>query len=161
VRTAMSTRRALVAVTIAVVALVGLGGPALAGGWAVTTMDPLAASPRAGVPVPVGFTIRQHGVTPVNLDDVALEVIAADGAVHRFAAKPDGAKGHYVATVEFQSAGTFHWRVLQGWFAPQDLGTIEVGSGGGSSALGGSSSPPWPVLMLTGIAATVFVVALV
>lgn len=101
----------------------------LAGGWAVTTLDPSDASPVAGATVAVGFTIRQHGVTPVAVDDVAVVVRtdgAGDGEGEEFAARPSGIVGHYVADVRFPAAGTYSWEVRQGWFGPQSLGTVTV-----------------------------------
>jgi hypothetical protein len=100
--------------------------PAGAGGWAVTTLDPLAATPVAGEEVDVGFTIRQHGVTPVALEDVSIVVTDASGATESFAGVPEGTVGHYVAAVTFPTGGAVRWHVEQGWFGPQDLGVIEV-----------------------------------
>jgi hypothetical protein len=96
-----------------------------AGGWAVTTLDTMAA-PAPGEPVDVGFTIRQHGVTPVAVDGVRITVTDAGGASEAFVARPEGTTGHYVAAVTFPAAGAYRWSVEQGWFGPQDLGTIDV-----------------------------------
>jgi len=101
-----------------------------AGGWAVTTLDEMPPAVRAGEVVPVGFVIRQHGVTPVAPDgDIGLEVHSPSGKVAYFAATPSGAVGHYVADVVFPERGTARWTAHQGWFAPQDLGIVDVGSG--------------------------------
>jgi hypothetical protein len=97
-----------------------------AGGWAVTTLDPMAAAPAPGEPVDVGFTIRQHGVTPVIVDGVRIMVTDASGGTEAFAARPEGSTGHYVAAVTFPDAGAYQWTVVQGWFGPQDLGSIDV-----------------------------------
>ena len=79
--------------------------PASAGGWAVSTLDEVP-SPRAGEVVDVGFTIRQHGVTPVNLDgDVGVELTGPAGRTAFFPAEQTGAPGHYVARVEFAAHG--------------------------------------------------------
>ena len=101
-----------------------------AGGWAVTTLDEMPPVVRAGEVVPVGFVIRQHGVTPVAPDgDIGLEVHSPSGKVAYFAATPSGAVGHYVADVVFPERGTARWTAHQGWFAPQDLGVVDVGTG--------------------------------
>jgi hypothetical protein len=76
----LRTRRALVALVLVPVAAAAFAAPARAGGWAVTTLDPLPSAPAAGVPVVVGFTIRQHGRTPVALDDVGIDVTDARAA---------------------------------------------------------------------------------
>ncbi len=98
------------------------------GGWAVTTIDSVP-TPIPGQPIDVEFTIRQHGVTPVDLDEgVSITVTSADRTNQVFPATTTDLVGHYVAAVIFPAAGDFTWSVQQGWFAPQDLGTITVGS---------------------------------
>jgi hypothetical protein len=106
--------------------ILGHAPPAGAGGWAVSALDATPV-PVAGQELEVGFTVRQHGVSPVNPDgEVGIEVRSASGVVTAFAARPDGATGHYVADVTFPEAGRFTWQILQGWFAPTDLGAIDV-----------------------------------
>lgn len=131
--------RSIVGLLIALVAIFGLGGTAAAGGWAVTTLDATPV-PVPGQPVEVGFTIRSHGVTPIDIaDGVAIEVTATDGTVQRFPAARQGVSGHYVASVVFPTAGDFTWSVIQGGFGPQDLGALTVDPAtDGASAAGGS-----------------------
>ena len=105
--------------------------PAGAGGWAVSSLDATPA-PVAGEEVQVGFTVRQHGVRPVNPGgEVGIEVRSGSGAVTEFPARPEGPTGHYVADVTFPRAGRFTWQVVQGWFRAMDLGTIDVAPAGG------------------------------
>ena len=157
-------RAALGFLTVLAVVL-GLSWPAQAGGWAVTTLDPLPAA-QPGEPMSVGFTIRQHGVTPVDLTDVAIVVYSADGAPLTFPARSDGTLGHYVADVTVP-AGTHRWEVVQGSFGPQDLGPLVVGGSTTAAAPPAGSEPRWPqpvrfgLLALTAASAAVFVVALV
>ena len=94
-------RKLLAGLGLSVVLLVVVAPAAWAGGWAVSTLDPMSA-PVAGVPTDIGFTIRQHGVTPVDLDDVAIVVTAPSGETTVFPAKGDGVEGHYVASVTFE-----------------------------------------------------------
>lgn len=111
---------------LAAVAIIGSASPAPAGGWAVSSLDATPA-PVSGEEVQVGFTVRQHGVTPVNPEGkVGIEVRSDSGSVVEFLARPEGPTGHYVADVTFPEAGRFTWQVLQGWFQPMDLGTIDV-----------------------------------
>jgi hypothetical protein len=121
-------KKLLVPLAAGAAALLPLAAPDAvdAGGWAVTTLDPMAAAPAPGEPVDVGFTIRQHGVTPVAVDGVRIMVTDASGGTEAFAARPEGTTGHYVAAVTFPVAGAYRWSVVQGWFGPQDLGTIDV-----------------------------------
>ncbi len=143
------TRR-LLAATVAVAALVlGLAGPAAAGGWAITTLDPLPAGGIApGRPTPIGYTIRQHGVTPVQLTDSHLLVAMPDGTVLTFAGVPDRAPGHHVAMVTVPIAGHLTLTSDQGWFPDQDLGHLDVGAAGGTA--GGDG---WPTALLVATAA--------
>jgi hypothetical protein len=135
------------AIVVVVAGTVGAGaGPASAGGWAVTTLDTLPAGGlQPGRATPLGYTIRQHGVTPIELDDSALVVAMADGRALRFPGVPDGPPGHHVAQVMVPEAGRFALAVDQGWFAPQDLGHLDIGSASATPASPGSSSADgWP-----------------
>jgi hypothetical protein len=115
-----------------------------AGGWAVSTLDPMK-TPTAGVPTDVGFTVRQHGVTPVDLDDVAIAVTDSSGTATVYPAKRSGEVGHYVASVTF-AEGQSTWEIRQGFFEPQALGAITVSSpaGGGEASAVESSTYRWP-----------------
>ncbi len=137
-------RKLLVGFGLVVMALGVLAPAALAGGWAVSTLDPMDP-PVAGQETEVGFTVRQHGVTPVDIEDVAVAITGPSGAVAVFDARPDGGTGHYVATVVFEQ-GQSTWEIRQGWFAPQPLGVIEVGGSAASSTPVAveSSSYRWP-----------------
>jgi hypothetical protein len=61
-------RRSIIAFTMVVVAMLALAAPALAGGWAVVTLDSLPREVRAGQSFQLGFVVRQHGITPTNQD---------------------------------------------------------------------------------------------
>ncbi len=120
-------------------------------------------TPRAGATEVVGFTILQHGVTPVDLladpgNEVGIELVDADGSVAFFPAVSDGAVGHYLATVVFDDAGDHEWSIRMGWFGSQALGTVTVTDTEASSD--GSS---WPAVRvaLSVLAATLAAGALV
>lgn len=129
----MQWARAVGRLTVAIIAaggITGLGasGAVARGGWAVTTIDSVP-TPVPGQPIDVEFTIRQHGVTPVDLDEgVSITVTSGDGTERVFPATTTDVVGHYVAAVTFPKAGNFTWSVQQGWFATQDLGAITVGN---------------------------------
>ncbi len=137
-------RKLLVGLGLVVTLLAILSSTALAGGWAVSTLDPMDP-PVAGQETEVGFTIRQHGVTPVELEDVAVAITGPSGAIAVFDAQQDGTTGHYVATVVFE-AGQSTWEIRQGWFEAQQLGVIDVGATGPPEAPVAveSSSYRWP-----------------
>jgi hypothetical protein len=137
-------KKPLVGLGLSFVLLLLLAPAALAGGWAVSTIDPMA-TPTAGAPIDIGFTIRQHGMTPVDLADVAIAVTGPSGEITVYPAHRDGDVGHYVATVTF-AEGQSTWEIRQGFFEPQDLGTITVASDASSPSVVESSSYRWPGL---------------
>jgi hypothetical protein len=107
--------------------------PALAGGWAVTSFDDMPGQFVAGQEFKLGYTIRQHGVTPINVDKTEILAVATSGRTLSFPGTSQGDIGHYVATVYFPAGGTYTWQVTQGAFAPQDLGTVSVLAAAGTS----------------------------
>ena len=123
----------LLVVPLIVLALVAVG-VAYAGGWAATTMHPRSASPIAGEPTRIAFTIRQHGYRPVDVTDTAIEIIAPDGTRTRFPGRRLAKQGRYAANVLFPKPGSWRWQVIQGWFGPQSLGKIVVVPAGDTSA---------------------------
>ena len=122
-------RHTVRSLALAVVATLALAGPALAGGWAVTTFDtPLMDGVRAGESHRVGYTIRQHGQRPYPGANTEIIIRSSSGETRRFAGRPEGAEGHYVANVTFPEPGQWEWEVTQEPFAPQKLGTLLVAS---------------------------------
>ena len=111
----------------ALVWLLGLvwAGPALAGGWAVITLDQVPTDVRAGETYRVGYTALQHGITPVQSAQTAIRARSADGQTLSFSGKPQGAPGHYVAEVRLPQPGEWTWQADAG-FGPQNLGTLTV-----------------------------------
>lgn len=108
-----------------------LGGTAAAGGWAVTTLDPLPDI-HAGQPYTIGWTIRQHGQTPIDVERLGgtteIQATTPDGSrTLTFPGKRDGGPtGHYAATIQLPVEGTWTWQVTQGPFQAQPLGTLPV-----------------------------------
>lgn len=137
---------------VAVFVMAGVAvGRASAGGWAVTTLDRVPAA-HVGAVVPVGFVIRQHGVTPVQLHagpdaDLGIEARTASGRAEFFTASASGPVGHYTADVVFREVGEATWSVHQGWFGPQELGAVTVAAAvavGPDTASGSVSRHDWP-----------------
>ena len=115
--------------------LVALPAPAAGGGWAVTTLDAVPDRFEAGRAYDIGYTIRQHGVTPVDLASTGIRITSTDsGKQITFGGRRDGAVGHYVARVSFPAAGGWTWEALQDWFGPQPLGQLEVVQPGAAKA---------------------------
>lgn len=85
---------------------------ALAGGWAVITLDELPQAPIAGQPLLVGFTVLQHGQTPMtDLDPTITLRNPANGDSIVVNAQPDGEPGHYTAELLFPGAGNWNWSI--------------------------------------------------
>jgi hypothetical protein len=111
---------------------------AVNGGWASSTLDE-APQAAPGEDTEIGFTILQHGRTPVNVDDVAV-VIRVDGDEQVSPAVQEGEVGHYVADVTFPPEGEYDWAIRQGWFGDFELGRLRVG---GVDAAGAAASDGW------------------
>jgi hypothetical protein len=152
----MMKARLFVVVGSALAGMVMSASAASAGGWAMSSLDPMSV-PVTGQETEVGSTIRQHGVTPVNPDDegrepVAVAVRSASGDEAVFPARQQGPTGHYDAEVIFPEAGQAHWEIRQGWFGPQDLGAIDVaearsgvGGAGAADTDGTMADYRWPL----------------
>ena len=119
---------------LALVGVVLLALPVLAGGFAITTFDQLPSSMHAHEAYQLGYTIRQHGITPVP--GLATRIVAqlpSSAETAAFPGRPEGEPGHYVAEVRFPSAGAWQWQVEQGPFAPQQLGSVSVLAAAGAA----------------------------
>jgi hypothetical protein len=136
-------RKLLTAVATAAAAAVALAAPATtsAGGWVVVSLDSTPAV-QAGEDSEIGFTVLRHGVTPERADDLAVVVTGADGAYLRFDAVPDGAPGHYVATVAVPAAGDYEWKVT-GAFVDAELGALAVAAPDSGSASWAWTTVQW------------------
>lgn len=86
---------------------------ALAGGWAVVTVEDLPDHVVAGRPVQLEFTVRQHGVEPVTGLEPQVEV-RGRGAPMRAVAAPAGAAGRYRATLTLPEPGDWTLTVHSG-----------------------------------------------
>jgi cytochrome c2 len=105
----MKARILLVASLLLVMTFL-LVSPALAGGWAVITLDELPGEIIAGQPLEIGFTVRQHGVTPVDGLTPTIHARQA-GVTLTEQAKAQGETGHYIATLTFPQAGEWTWSI--------------------------------------------------
>src|SRR5574341_958043 len=63
-------------------------------------------------PVTIGFMVRQHGRSPLDgLKPVISATRLNSSDTVTATATPQGAVGHYVATLKFSSAGEWNWKV--------------------------------------------------
>lgn len=88
---------------------------ALAGGWAVVTLDAMPTNLVVNQPVKVAFMIRQHGKTPWVYKDVQVRGSNATGENFLVHAAMDKA-GHYTADLTFTQPGTWQWAVASGLY---------------------------------------------
>jgi cytochrome c2 len=99
--------------------------PAFAGGWAVITLDELPSNVVAGEPLTIGFTVLQHGKTPMT--DIEPTVTAELSGSEKMVvlAEPKGDPGHYVATLTFPQEGNWDWSI-QAFTMDQPMPVLKV-----------------------------------
>ncbi len=147
------SKRFTLKLTLAAIAALALLIPmlaAFAGGWAVATLDTLPSYATAGQPLEVGFMIRQHGQTPWSYDNV--KVVARreeDGDSFVVDARPEGAEGHYVATLNFPTGGSWAWKIQTGLYPEfQPMPSLVVVAGDSvSPAVAPQPASPLPMLI--------------
>lgn len=85
--------------------------PVFAGGWAVITLDELPTNVVAGEPLTIGFTVRQHGITPMaGITPTITAHLSKEEQLSVFA-KADDKVGHYTATLTFPKDGEWQWSI--------------------------------------------------
>jgi hypothetical protein len=120
-------------------------GPAAAGGWAVTVIDPLPGRIVAGQAYQVSFWVLQHGThpyswrEPASIGQVGLTLTDDRGASVSFDGRALAEPAHYTTTVTVPHDGS--WRVtgVQGVFMSFHVGTLTVP--GSLAALGVPAAP--------------------
>src|SRR4051794_35981568 len=113
-------RRSIFTFALVVLAMLALTVPALAGGWALVTLDALPREVRAGESFQLGFMVLQHGKTPTNKDlngNPLTPMLTASKqgdatATFHVAARQEGPTGHYVADLNFPSNGSWAWQIM-------------------------------------------------
>ena len=123
----MTTKRAmgslLVVLTLSALSTI----PAWGGGWAVVTLDALPASPHAGEALSVGFTVLQHGRTPLaGLSPRIVATHAESSERVQVQAIDEGALGHYAATLVLPLAGSWDWTIRAFGDVAQPMPQIRV-----------------------------------
>jgi hypothetical protein len=132
-----------------------LASAALAGGWANAVMDESPSDPpSAGEPITIGFTLLQHGITPVNDPAPTVTVRnAATGEELSVTATQEGASGHWVAVITFPSDGTWRYEVTHDLIVGMNgFNPVTVGSAApaaaASTATSAAAAQPLAVLVL-------------
>jgi hypothetical protein len=139
---------AALATTAAVLLTGALASAAAAGGWALATLDAPPTEPGVGGTVTVGFTLMQHGVTPVDWGQpLVMLVETASGETVTAVAHPSGSVGHWTAQLTVPAAGSWNLsirhelQVEPGTFKPFSVGDAAEAAAGPplSPALGGAA----------------------
>ena len=104
-------RRSRIALVIALLLSLLMAVPVFAGGWAVITLDELPTGVVAGEPLTIGFTVLQHGKTPMtDLSPIIVANLHKD-TEFKIIAEEEGKPGHYTATLTFPKEGEWSWSI--------------------------------------------------
>lgn len=90
----------------------------MAGGWATISLDDAPGEIHAGEPWTVGFTVLQHGVTPVHDLGKDLPIVpklaatnAATGERLEAIARRTKEPGHFTVEITFPGEGEWEWTI--------------------------------------------------
>lgn len=125
-------RRAITTTLAAGALAVVTASTALAGGWAVTTVDAMPEEFDAGATHTIEYTVRAHGQTPTDAGASHLTFSQKGSKTLRFDATYLG-EGRYRVEVTLPSEGSWQWEVSHA-YGPQSLGSIEVAAPGAAAS---------------------------
>jgi len=114
-----------IAIGLALLLAFAFAVPVFAGGWAVITLDELPTGVVAGEPLTNGFTVLQHGKTPMADLDPTITATLHKGDQLTVYAEPDGKPGHYAATLSFPKEGNWEWSI-QAFSMDQPMPVLSV-----------------------------------
>jgi len=123
-------RRTIIATATAAL-VCATAATALAGGWAVTTVDSLPAQFEAGTTHTIDYTVLAHGKTPVDAGDSIVTFQDADKNKPLTFEAINHGDGTYTVEVTLPSEGSWEWEVSHGYGA-QTMGSIEVAGAAGA-----------------------------
>lgn len=134
-----------------------MASSALAGGWANAIMDTPPDDPvTPGQPITIGFTLLQHGVTPVDWGTAQVVLTnEATGQSVTFVSRPQGAVGHWVADINVPAEGTWTYAVRHDLviemtgFDPITVGPAAAPAAGTAGSLGVQPALLLPAAFLT------------
>ena len=146
-------QRISLALGLALVASAMVLSSAWAGGWAVVTLDAIPDGMQAGVPMQIGFMVRQHGATPLAGLTPVVEARSTEGGSIRVEGEDSGPPGHYTATLTLPSSGRWTWGIRGFGDALQPMPALQVLPTGDRKAATGF--PLAPLFVAAGAAAAV------
>lgn len=119
--------------------------PALAGGWAVITLDDLPGDIPPGQPLEISFTVRQHGTHPMDgLEPVVTLSHPGTGEEVSVMAEPGDGPGHYRAVLNLPVEGHWNWSI-EAFTMNQQMPPLTVGMAPGPGRDTGKFSLSLPV----------------
>lgn len=118
--------RSRIALVLALLLSLILTVPVFAGGWALISLDELPTNVIAGQPVKVGFTVLQHGKTPMTDLTPTISASLDQEAKIVVEAKAEGKPGHYTAVLTFPKEGDWVW-VIEAFTMSQKMPVLSVG----------------------------------
>jgi len=110
--------------------------PVFAGGWAVITLDELPTDVVAGEELTIGFTVRQHGIRPMDGLDPSVTARLPTGEEFVVAAEADDKPGHYTARLTFPQEGKWEWSI-QAFTMDQPMPALQV-----TASTAAAANPP-------------------
>ena len=122
-------RKAILLVSVFTIAFVI---PVFAGGWAVISLDELPIGVVAGEPYNIGFTVLQHGKTPMTDLSPTITTRIAKSEILTFFAEPEGKPGHYTAALTFPNGGEWEWSI-QAFTMDLQMPALNVSAAGAAS----------------------------
>jgi len=143
-----------VAMRLALLFAVLFAIPVFAGGWAVITLDRLPAGVVAGEPLTVGFTVMQHGRTPMANIHPTITAMLSKPDTFIVNAKPEGKMGHYVATLTFPKQGNWSWSI-QAFTMDQAMPELSVAAPNTASVTQPAATAPISTISIIRILALV------
>jgi hypothetical protein len=123
--------------------------PVFGGGWAVITLDELPTGVVAGKPLTIGFTVLQHGKTPLSGLDPTVTANLYKEQEFVVQAEPDDKPGHYTATLTFPKEGEWRWSI-QAFTMDQSMPALMVAAPSLASQPVPESTPvtlPWVMIV--------------
>ena len=123
--------RAVTATAAAALMTLLLASTVAAGGWASATLDQQPTDPGPGGTIEVGFTLLQHGVTPVDWGQPIVMLVNRETGQRVAAdARQEGATGHWVAELTVPASGTWVLDMRHDLeIVPANFQPIAVGAG--------------------------------
>jgi hypothetical protein len=107
-------------------------GDVEAGGWATVKLDSELGNVRTGQIIRIGFTVLQHGVTPIDsfgsepLKPFLTARNKLTGQTMRVDATKQGLTGHFVAEIAFYKEGAWEWEITPSPFQATKFSPLTV-----------------------------------